>query len=96
MANHYGGIFDDSDDKGRAAYEALLVGGSAAFNARLSGGRAPDGEYDDLEAHGFYWTASQSSSATALFYNFGRGSTALYRQREGEKQMALAVRCVRE
>lgn len=96
MASHYGGIFDDSNDRGRAAYEALLIGGGSGFDALLGGGRAADREYDDLEAHGFYWTASEQSSATAWFYNFGRGSLALYRQPEGEKQMALAVRCVKE
>ena len=97
VANQYGGVFDDSpDDRGREAYEALLLGGSSGFNALLSGGRSvDDGEYDDMEAHGFYWTATEDDSATAVFYNFGRGSLGLYRQSEGEKQMALAVRCVR-
>ncbi len=97
MTNHYGGISDDSDDRGRAAYEALLIGGSSGFDALLSGGRAfDDGQYDDLEGHGFYWTVTESGLATALYYNFGRGSLGFYRQREGETQMALAVRCVRE
>jgi uncharacterized protein (TIGR02145 family) len=95
MAKHYGGIHDDSDDRGRAAYEALLRGGDSGFNAVLSGGRAADGRYDDLEAHGFYWSASRSNPAGAWFYNFGRGSTGFYRQSDGEEQMALAVRCVR-
>jgi uncharacterized protein (TIGR02145 family) len=96
MANRYGGIYDDSpDDRGRQAYEALLIGGDSGFNALLSGGRLSDGQYDDLEAHGFYWTASEDASDTAWYYNFGRGSLGLYRQGEGEKGMALAVRCVR-
>jgi uncharacterized protein (TIGR02145 family) len=96
MASHYGGIFDDSpDDRGRRAYEALLIGGTSGFDALLSGGRLPDGQYEDLEAHGFYWTASEDAVDTAWYYNFGRGSLGLYRQAEGEKRMALAVRCVR-
>lgn len=96
LARLYGGIADDSDDGGKAAYEALLRGGSSGFNAVLSGGRAADGRYDDLKAHGFYWSASQSSPTGAWFYNFGRGSTGFYRQDDGEEQMALAVRCVSE
>jgi len=32
----------------------------------------------------------------APFYNFGKGSQALYRQPQGQKQMAVSVRCVRE
>lgn len=97
MASHYGGVFDDSpDDRGQEAYESLSIGGSSGFDALLSGGRAADGRYDDLDAHGFYWTGSESDSVTALFYNFGRGSLGFYRQPEGDKQMALAVRCVSE
>jgi uncharacterized protein (TIGR02145 family) len=72
-----------------------LQGGESGFDAVLGGGRAPDGRYDDLDAHGFYWTASNSEPAGAWYYNFGRGSQGLYRQSDGEKAMALAVRCVR-
>jgi uncharacterized protein (TIGR02145 family) len=96
LAKHYGGVSDDSDDRGKAAYAALLIGGSSGFNALLGGGRA-DGEeqYARLEAHGFYWTASESNPGSAWFYNFAKGGPALHRQREGEKQRAFSVRCVR-
>jgi uncharacterized protein (TIGR02145 family) len=97
MAKHYGGVFDDAKDKGKAAYTALMIGGISGFGGVLGGGRVPDeGKYARLEAHGFYWTSSESDPAKALFYNFGKGSSALYRQREGEKEMAISVRCVRE
>jgi uncharacterized protein (TIGR02145 family) len=97
VAKYYGGVYDDSDDSGKAAYEALLIGGSSGFDAVLGGGRAPDGgQYARLEAHGFYWTASESDSATAWFYNFGRGGRSLYRHSDGEKQRAFSVRWVRE
>jgi uncharacterized protein (TIGR02145 family) len=96
LARHFGGIFDDARDRGHAAYHSLLRGGRSGFEAVLGGGRDLDGQYDDLDAHGFYWTASEAAGATASFYNFGRGSTALYRQLDGEKERAFAVRCVRE
>lgn len=97
MAKRYGGVGEDSDDSGKAAYKALLIGGSSGFNAVLGGGRNPDdGQYARLEAHGFYWTASESDPVRAWFYNFGRGGLSLNRQKGGEKQMALSVRCVRE
>jgi uncharacterized protein (TIGR02145 family) len=96
MAKHYGGIGDDSDDNGRAAFTALLSGGSAGFNAVLGGNRSVDGKYERLEAHGFYWTASATAPGTAIFYNFGNGSQGLYRQNQGQKEMAISVRCVRE
>lgn len=96
LAKRYGGVSEDADDKGQAAYKALLAGGSAGFNAVLGGGRAVDGQYARLEAHGFYWTASASDEDSALFYNFGKGGLALHRQNGGEKQRAFSVRCVRE
>jgi uncharacterized protein (TIGR02145 family) len=96
MAKHYGGIGNDSDDRGRAAFTALLSGGGSGFNAVLGGNRSGDGNYERSEAHGFYWTASESSPQAAIFYNFGQGSKGLYRQDQGEKKMAISVRCVRE
>jgi uncharacterized protein (TIGR02145 family) len=96
MAKHYGGVSEDSDDRGKAAYKALLSGGSSGFNALLGGGRSGDGQYARLEAHGFYWTASERDPASGWFYNFGRGGQALHRQNGGEKERAFSVRCVRE
>jgi uncharacterized protein (TIGR02145 family) len=96
LAKHYGGMNEDSSDAGKSAYNALLTRGGSGFNALLGGSRQPDGEYARLEAHGFYWTASENGSANAFFYNFGRGSAALYRQPEGSKQMAISVRCIRD
>jgi len=96
LAKHYGGLGNDSPDKGRAAYTALLSGGTSGFNAVLGGNRSIDGQYDRLEAHGIYWTVSENDPITAPLYNFGKGSQALYRGPQGQKQMAVSVRCVRE
>jgi uncharacterized protein (TIGR02145 family) len=97
LAKHFGGVRDDSTDGGKAAYTALLIGGTAGFNALLAGGRGQDdGQYSRLDAHGFYWTASETDTATAWFYNFGKGGSALNRHSDGEKQRAFSVRCVRE
>jgi uncharacterized protein (TIGR02145 family) len=96
MAAHYGGLGNDSPERREAAYTALLSGGTSGFNAVLGGNRSVDGQYDRLEAHGFYWTASEHDPTTAPFYNFGKGSEAIYRQPQGQKQMAISVRCVRE
>jgi len=96
MAKRYGGVSEDSDDKGKAAYKALLAGASSGFDALLGGGRSDDGQYARLEAHGFYWTASETDPASAWYYNFGRGGQALHRQSGGEKQRSFSVRCVRE
>ena len=94
LAKHYGGVRDDSADSGRTAYTALLLGGTSGFDAVLGGGRSQKGEYTRLDAHGFYWTATENDSATAWFYNFGKGAQMLNRHADGEKPRALAVRCV--
>jgi hypothetical protein len=41
MAKQYGGLREQSEDKGKAAYAALLFGGSSGLNVVLGGGRTP-------------------------------------------------------
>ena len=94
MAETYGGVRGDAEADGRAAYNALLQGGASGFNALLGGGREVSGGYARIDQHGFYWTATESVTEHAVFYNFGRGGGMLNRQMGGEKSMALAVRCV--
>jgi uncharacterized protein (TIGR02145 family) len=94
LAKRFDGVSEDAPDGGRATYAVLRSGGRFGFNALLGGGRI-DEQYGRLEAHGFYWTASEDSPTSALFYNFGKGSRALHRQSGGDKGMAISVRCVR-
>jgi uncharacterized protein (TIGR02145 family) len=94
LAKHYRGVRDDSNDGGKAAYSALVIGGSSGFNAVFGGGRSGDGQYARLNAHGFYWTASESGPGDAWLYNFGQ-ARILNRHNDGEKQRAFSVRCVR-
>ena len=96
LAKHYGGVFGNSSDSGKAVYKALLQGGISGFDAVLGGGRSSEGNYRRGDAHGFYWTATANDSNTARFYNFGKGSGKLFLQPEGEKTEAFAVRCVKE
>ena len=91
----YGGIEKESTLTRKGAYKALLFTGTSGFNAVLGGGRAPDSQYARLDAHGFYWTATENDTSTAWFYNFAKGSQALYLQDEGEKTRAFSVRCVK-
>jgi uncharacterized protein (TIGR02145 family) len=96
LAKPYGGVRGDSADGGSAAYMALVIGGPSRFDAVYGGGRDPSGAYARLEAHGFYWTATESSPTEAWFYNFGKNGQILNRHADGEKQRAFAVRCLRE
>jgi uncharacterized protein (TIGR02145 family) len=94
MARPFGGVRDDSKDGGKAAYAALLPGGTSGFDAEFGGGRTPEGEYARGDDHGFYWTASESDATHAWFYNLGKGGLILNRHGDGEKERAVAVRCV--
>jgi uncharacterized protein (TIGR02145 family) len=96
MAKHFGGVRDDSADGGKAAFKALLIGGASGFDAIFGGNREADGQYARLEAHGFYWTASESDPTGAWFYNFGKNGQIVNRHSGGNKLMAISVRCVRE
>jgi uncharacterized protein (TIGR02145 family) len=79
----------------KIAFQTLKGNGSAQFNAVLGGGRTLDGQYARLEAHGFYWTVTPNDDSTAWFANFAKGSQALYIQRDGEKERAFSVRCLK-
>ena len=94
LAKAYGGVYDDSEDQGKAAYSGLVMGGTSGFAALLGGNLEPNGHYRRLGAHGFYWTATESDSAEAWFYNFGKGSELLNRH-TGTKEQAVSVRCVK-
>ncbi|NOS91897.1 MAG: hypothetical protein HOP30_08240 [Cyclobacteriaceae bacterium] len=94
MAKQYGGIICDSEDEGKAAYINLSEGGSAGFNALLAGNRQPNGDYQRLAAHGFYWTATESDSTEAWFYNFAKEATLL-NHHTGSKLRAISVRCIK-
>jgi len=96
LAKRYGGIREDSADTGKAAFEALLTGGTSDFNPLLGGGRSPEGQYARQQAHGFYWTATETDPLMTIVYNFAKGSQSLNRQTGGEKQSAFSVRSVRD
>jgi uncharacterized protein (TIGR02145 family) len=91
----YGGTAEDFSVTRKTAYKNLLHTGTSEFNAVLGGGRAPDNQYARLEAHGFYWTATEDSTDTAKYYNFAKGSQALFEQAHGEKAWSISVRCVK-
>ncbi len=97
LGNRYGGIRQESADLGKAAYSALMAGGSSGFNAVLGGGRTDkSGEYLRIAAHGFYWSATESGPDRAWFYNFGKGSESFGQHDDGETLRAFSVRCVKD
>ena len=69
LAKYYG-FPEDSIDYRKGAYKVLLYGGSAQFNVLFGGNRAPDGQYQRLDAHGFYWTATENDNKYSLVVQF--------------------------
>jgi uncharacterized protein (TIGR02145 family) len=96
LAQAYGGSSGEDGRFGSASYDALLSGGRSGFDVVLGGGREAGGGYARADAHGFYWTSTESTASTALYMNFGKGSRGLYRQRDGDKGEAFSVRCVQD
>jgi uncharacterized protein (TIGR02145 family) len=96
LASRYGGLFSESPEAGKAAFAALMTGGTSGFDAVLGGGREPGGGYARGGAHGFYWTATESGARTAWLYNFGRGMQALNRHEDVDKARGVSVRCVHD
>ena len=95
LTSLYGGMTADSIVLRKRAYKVLLADGGAGFNAVLGGNRDPGGNYVRGDAHGFYWTITENDSRSAWYYNFAKGSQALFRQDGGEKERAFSVRCVK-
>lgn len=91
----YSGVVEDSIEARKSAYHSLMDSSNAQFNAILGGGRDINSEYARLNAHGFYWTATEFDSSSAWYANFAKGSQALYMQDGGEKTRAFSVRCVK-
>jgi uncharacterized protein (TIGR02145 family) len=96
LGTRYGGLRLESADLGKAAFTALIAGGSSGFNAVLGGGRTDTrGEYQRLDAHGLYWSATESGPDTAWLYNFGANGQSMNRHENSQKWWAVSVRCVR-
>jgi uncharacterized protein (TIGR02145 family) len=91
----YGKNSGDSTGMRKKAFESLLRNGSSGFEAVLGGARDLEAQFGRLEAHGFYWTETETDSSSAIYYNFAKGSKALYRQDGGEKGRAFSVRCIK-
>jgi hypothetical protein len=88
---------EESDEGRKATYAALMTGGSAGFNALLGGSRVPvEQAYARLEAHGLYWTASESGATTAWFYAFGKRGTVPQPSSRRQQGDGGSVRFIRE
>lgn len=95
MINYYGGIRTDAGQDGKEAYTRLIAGGDSEFNILFGGTRDPSGSYRRVEAHGFFWSATEYDRAQAWFYNLGKGGQFVNLHNDGEKLRAISVRCIK-
>lgn len=93
LVNHFGGIVGEPGDGTRAF---RLLTDSTQFNILLGGGRDPDGSYRRVDAHGFYWSATQTDTTQAWLYNFAKGPALLNAHPDIDKRRAASVRCVKD
>lgn len=94
MAKHYGGVRDDSDDGGKAAYNALVVGGSSGFNA-VFGGPLRRWPICTFESALILLDGVREWSGQCMALQLGQAHI-LNHHDDGQKRRAFSVRCVRE
>ena len=95
MAKKYGGADDDASDGGKAAYQALIEGGSSSFAAQLGGWRFRNGSFNYAGTNGNYWSSSPDGSSGALNYYFYRYFGQLYRN-FNYRDYGFSVRCLQD
>jgi len=96
MIKYYGGVWDDSQDDGKQAFGHLINGGDTQFNVLLGGGKSLKDGYARIEAHGFYWSSTETGEKTAWLYNFGKNLRIINRHDDTEKAREMSVRCMRD
>lgn len=95
MARIFGGVDDDASDGGKAAYQALIAGGSSGFSAQLGGNRYSSGGFGTLGDGGVYWSATEYDSGYAWVYRFYRVLGELVRGNY-DKPWGFSCRCVQD
>ena len=97
LVTSYGPLREESLERAKIAFDALMTGGSSGFDVVLGGGRSDtDHTYARGDAHGFYWTSTESGPNTAWMYNLGRNGQVVNRHKDIAKPDAYSVRCIRE
>ncbi|MCB0548907.1 MAG: hypothetical protein KDD19_15110 [Phaeodactylibacter sp.] len=98
MAQSFGGVVEDSKDKGAGAYEALSKNGESNFDALLGGIRLVTGSFKRLGENGQYWSSIEDrkvSGEKAILINFD-GETESLQHYAYSKELGASCRCVKE
>ena len=97
MVDKYGGAKNgNAKDDGKAAYKALMEGGSSGFAAQLGGWRNRSGYFHYAGSSGVYWSNSPYGSYLAWFYDFNRDFGQFYRYNYHYRDFGRSVRCLQD
>jgi len=88
-------LLDNFGGEGSVAYQELIAKGDARFAVLLGGVRSSNGEFDDLEQDGFYWSATELDADIAWDYNFYSVDGKVYRN-SLNKSWGVSVRCLKD
>ena len=89
LVNAWGG-FDQPK-----AFQALVYGGGAFFQAQLAGMRRPDGGFTGLYEEGYYWTSVPSGDRAGMAVFFDKKSRSV-KMIPVDRKAGASCRCVRE
>jgi uncharacterized protein (TIGR02145 family) len=81
--------------RGNGEGAQLKQGGSAGFNALLSGRRNSGGDYGYFGTYGYYWTSTKQSESSAWYRLFFSDNELIYRFRTNTAA-GYGVRCVQD
>jgi len=100
MTSYYGKAYSSSknnteENAGKAAYKALMQGGSSGFSALLGGTRSSFGDFYSLSLNGNYWSNSEQSFSYAWSYYFYSDRKYLRRNYNG-KSLGFSCRCLQD
>ena len=96
MASYYGKaisfIKTRTGSDGKAAFKALIRGGSSGFNALLGGQRNSDGDFKYLEKCGDYWSSTENGFSAAWYYGLASNLYRIYIL----KRLGFSCRCLQD
>lgn len=95
MAKDFGGVYGETLNNGKTAYQSLIAGGDSGFAAKLGGFRAPNGNFVNLGGVGHFWSSREFGSNYAWNYTFFLIGRHLTRSRN-RKAWGFSCRCVQD
>jgi uncharacterized protein (TIGR02145 family) len=81
---------------GKAAYNALIIGGKSGFLAPLGGYRNDDGSFYFIDSHACFWCSSADDTGDAWYLDLGSFDKKEALLGMYTKNRSLSVRCIKD